>query len=117
MTETDEAFIAQRRTDERRNFLINGLDHTRAPRLGPALSAIRGALDGRDWVAHAAVIASGLRASDVVSKTVDQQLRNAVAAGMVERRGAYNRTYNRRTARWKVDDTREYRLIDWPLPS
>ena len=116
MTETDEEFLTRRRQDERRDFLISALDHANAPRLGPALSALRAAL-ANGWNGHAAVLAAGLRVSDIASKTLDQQLRNAVTAGMVERRGEYSRTYDRRRKAWKVQDTREYRLIDWPLPT
>lgn len=112
--ETDEELIARRRTEDRRIFLIKALDPEHAPRMAGAIRAVRDALSSAAWRPYSAVLAAGVRASDVAVKTVDNQLRASIAVGMVELRGQYSRWYDRRAKRWVVTDTRELRLIDWP---
>lgn len=105
---SDEDFIASRRLADARKFLTNALDPSVAPRLAPALIAVRKILADGEWVAWTSVLAEGLRASDITVKTLDTQIRNAVVCGVIEKRG----TYVRRSR----TDTRELRLVDWPEP-
>ena len=107
---SDSEFVQQKRRADDRTFLINSLDPEKAPRLAPGMRALRQSLAGGGWVRHDAVLAAGLRASDLTVKTVDAQLRRAVTAGMVEKRGEYTRAYRGRPA----EDSRKYRLKDWP---
>lgn len=107
---SDAEFIAQRRSVDDRAFLIRSTDPEVAPRIAPAVNGIRSLLaDGR-WHRHDAVVAAGLRASDLAVQTVDNVLRRAMKVGMVERRGEYVSAYRAR----KASDTREWRLSSWP---
>ena len=113
--ETDTELIARRRAEDRRIFLIKALDPANAPRMAGALRAVRDALGVGGWRPYDAVLAAGVRASDITVKTVDNQIRASIAVGMVDRRGEYRRWYDRRAGQWNVTDTRELRVIDWPV--
>lgn len=115
MTEaSDLELIARRRAEDQRRFLISALNDENAPRLAPAANAMRDLLRGGEWQSWAAVMAAALRGSDLAVKSVDNFLRQLLTAGFVERRGEYERRYNRAARRWQHGDTREVRLIDWP---
>lgn len=106
----DEEFLAERRKVDDREFLINSLDPEKAPRLAPAHLAVRVLLaDGR-WHAWIEVLAAGVRGGDLAVKTVDNSLRRAVSAGLIERTGEYVAGRGRK----RSVDTRKLRLIDWP---
>lgn len=108
---TDAEFLAERRRIDGREFLINSLNAEKAPRIAPAARAIRALLaESSGWHRYAEVVAVGVRASDLAVKTVDNLLRTAVFAGLIERRGEYERGFRGRPA----VDMRAYRLIDWP---
>jgi hypothetical protein len=90
---------------DRRRFLVGVLSDDRAPRLAPAMRAIRCRLLTGGWVPYADLIAAGLAGSQVKYDTLVTQIHGLVAAGFVERRG-----------RWShANDRREYRLIEWPM--
>lgn len=109
----DMELIKQRQARDDVRFMVNALDPEQAPRLAPAVRALRDLVaDG--WASHTATLAAMLRASDLAVKTADSLMRRAVTAGLVERRGEYSRTRNRRTRQWEVRDTRAYRLVNWP---
>lgn len=109
---SDEEFLAQRRLADDRRFLIQSTDPETAPRLAPAMQAIKGLLygAGSGWVRHSALLAGAVRASDLAVRTVDNMVRRATTAGMIEKRGEYSRAGRGR----KASDTRAYRLADWP---
>lgn len=97
--------------------MIRILDSDRAPRMAPALLAIRGALVDGQWWPHQKLIDEAQAASDLALDTIKSRIAEMVAVGLAEKRG-----------RWTPQrggfpgpaiastDTREYRLIDWPLP-
>jgi hypothetical protein len=109
----DEEFIAQRQARDARRFLEAAVDPDVAPRLSPALIAIRKTLSADGPTAHVTVLAAGVRAGDLAVKTVDNVLRELMRAGMVRRVGSYTRTYDRRSRRYVAHDTRMYFLEDW----
>lgn len=111
MTSQDDLdLIQERKIQDMRAFLVNALSDENAPRLAPALRAVRTLLlDGR-WHHWTAALAAMLRASDVAVKSCESQLYNALKAGVIERRGDTTRNANRSIA----TDTREIRLKDWP---
>lgn len=112
--DSDGELIAARRLHDKRAFLVNALNPDTAPRLAPALRALRAKLlDGQPH-SHNALIAEMLRNSDLAVKTADNQLRNAVYCGMVERVGEYERLWDSKERKWSAHDSRLYRLIDWP---
>lgn len=112
----DAEYLALRRQYDDRLFMAKAVDPEFAPRNAPMVSAMRDALSPARWTKHASVLAAGLSASDTSAKTADNMLRKAVAAGFVERRGEYQREYIKRSRKWKVTDTRQYRLREWPTP-
>jgi hypothetical protein len=116
MTDADRELIEQRRREDARRFLISALDPENAPRLSFGLRAARMTLADGHWHPWAAVVAAGLRASDLAVKTLDTQVRLALHAGLLERRGEYSRTYDRKQRKYVTTDSRELRLIDWPDP-
>lgn len=104
---TETEFLNDRRRSDDRMSLVRALDPDVAPRLSPALVAIRRLLvDAGGWVPWPTAMAEGLRASDVTFKSVDNLLHKAAGCGLLERRGAYDR--RTRT------DGREIRIADWP---
>ncbi len=112
MATTDAELIAERRSADDRRFLTAALLPSNAPRLAPALVAIRNLLLPGEWATWEAILATGLRASDLSVKTIDNMIRKAVTCGVLERRGDYERGGRGRTV-----DTREVRLVDWPESS
>lgn len=112
MTE-DEKFIERRRAEDARTWLTTAMDPDTAPRQSPALIAIRKTLSAEGPTPHAAVLAAGLRASDLAVTTVDNLLRELVRAGMVHKIGAYSSHYDRRKQQRIAHDTRVYLLGDW----
>ncbi len=108
--DADEKLIADRVKIDERAFLINALDPERAPRLSLAVNAIRAALLMPGWHRHSALVAAGLRASDLAVTTTTNIIYRAVKVGMVEKRGEYTQKRRGRPA----SDTRQYRLIEWP---
>lgn len=111
---TDEDLIAERRKVDARRFLTNALNPDNAPRLAPALRAALDYLLAHGTVPYSAVLAEMLRASDLAVKTCDNQIRNAVECGYLQRTGEYSRTYSKRLKQWSTKDTRMIRLIEWP---
>lgn len=112
---SDADLINARRSHDERAFLANSRDPAKAPILAPAMNGICALLADDRWHPHEAVIASGLRGSEAAVKTVDGMLRRAIVAGFVEKRGGYSRT--RAKGRWHISDSRQYRIIEWPLTS
>lgn len=107
---SDEAFLAERRIADEKTFLIRSLDADRAPRIAPAVRAIRTLLADGEWHSWVSLAATGVRASDLAVRTVDNLIRRTVAAGVTEKRGESATTWRGR----RSPDTRELRLIDWP---
>lgn len=108
----DEEVVAERRQLDERAFLIKALDPENAPRLSPALLAVRGHLaDGR-WHSLISTLAAGIQASDIAVKTTENLIRRAAKAGFLEWRGEYRRAWRGR----KSQDSRQVRLIEWPDP-
>jgi hypothetical protein len=111
MSEADDLeLIKQRKIEDMRVFLTNALIDENAPRLAPALRAMRGLLLDGQWHAWTAVIATMLRASDIAVKSCESQIYNAVKAGVIERQGDYRAGRGRTPA----VDSRLIRLVDWP---
>lgn len=110
-TNEDQILILKRRRDDCRAFLSQAVHEQNAPRLAGALTALRSLLADGQWHSWEAALAAMLRASDVAVKSADSQLRNAVTAGYVQRRGEYQRG----TRRSPVQDMRQVRLIEWPI--
>ena len=115
---TDEEFVRQRAQDDEHAYLINTTDYEIAPRLAPATRALRDALQdaGPGGLPWATAVASGLRASDVAVKTLDNLVRKMINQGLVLKRGEYTRRYNRQARQWVVSDSRRLSLGEWPLP-
>lgn len=107
---SDAEIIKERVAHDDRKFLINALDHTKAPRIAPAANAIRSLLADGEWHTIEAVIAEGVRSSDLSVKTIDNLLRRAKNVGIVERSGEFKRAWGGRSA----SDTRKFRLVSWP---
>lgn len=86
--------------------------------MAPALLAIRDLLaDDGDWHPHSELMTEADAAGDLTPDTVKSRICEAVATGLIEKRG----TYSPRRGGWPAPvvpatDTREYRLIDWPDP-
>jgi len=96
------------RSRRSRKYLVGMLDPSVAPRLAPAMRAVRALLaDGR-WHEYKTLADCALGASDVKYETIRGTLGTLVREGMVEKRGEY--------AYGTHEDHREYRLADWPLP-
>jgi hypothetical protein len=112
---TDEEFIAQRRKADERAYLISSADPAIAPRIAPAVLAIRSALtDAADPLTHAAVLALALRASDLAVSTVDNLIRRFVKHGFIIKHGEFVQPFPRRRGVRGVDN-RAYTLGEWPL--
>jgi len=97
--------------------MTTSLDEDKAPRMAPALCAIRDLLCDMEWHPHDELIEVADDASDLALDTVRARICEAVAVGFVEKRGTY--LPQRRLSDGRVQrarDSREYRLIDWPLP-
>lgn len=112
-TTADAAFVAHRRDQEEIEYLRGVTDPERAPRLAPAMLALRTAT-ARDtpWVS---AVAEALRASDITTKTIDNLIRKLIKHGFLTRTGTYDRTYDRADQRWEVRDSRVLVRGDWPL--
>ncbi len=103
---------------KRRQFMVDLLDDERAPRLGPALNAIRGTLAQGGWWPHAGLVAAAQAAAELSPVTIRGRIAEAVYVGCVEKRGAWKPGHGRWPGKVvPASDTREYRLIDWPEPS
>lgn len=107
---SDEALIAERRKIEDREFLIKATDPEVAPVLAPAVNAVRTLLADRRWHSQVSTLAAGLRSSQASVRTIDNILRRARNAGLIERRGEYIRVGQGSKPR----DTRSWRLVSWP---
>ncbi len=102
----DATLVAQRRIADDQKFLTASLDPEMAPRIAPAMNALRSLL-GKGWHSHEATLAAMLRVSDIAVKTAEGLLARSVRAGFVEKRGEF-------TWRPHRTDTRTYHLINWP---
>jgi hypothetical protein len=114
--EADTKLIRERKIADMRRFAIEALDPEKAPRLSSAVRAVRELLVSRcgRWVPWPHVVATGLRESDLAVKTVESVIRNAVTAGVLERKGEWAAARGRGRA---ATDTRMVRLAglgDWP---
>lgn len=111
---TDAQLIADRRREDERRYLLSITDPTMAPRLAPGMQALRAELAARGSLSWEAALATVLRNSDMAVKTADGMLRKLILGEFLTKSGEYSRTYNRRSKRWTVSDTRAVHLIDWP---
>jgi DNA-binding transcriptional ArsR family regulator len=103
--EEARAFLAERRRADDRAFMIRGLDPEVAPRLSPALNAIRDLLaDGREYSFTEVVTAAAVR-SDLTVKTIGNALSRLLSAGIIRREGRWGKG---------LRDTRRYALVSWP---
>lgn len=112
--------VKARRQQDKINFMKQILDPQRAPLLAPAMNALRDrllSLGPDEWLSYPEAIALGIGASPVAVKTVDGRIRDLIAMGAIERRGKYNRKWDKASKKFDVDDKREIRLIDWPGPA
>ncbi len=113
-TRTDAELIADRRRRDERRYLLTITDPTVAPRLAAGMQALRAELLDRGSLGWEAAVATVLRNSDVAVKTADLMLRKLIMGEFLTKSGEYSRTYNRRTKKWIVSDTRAVHLVDWP---
>lgn len=90
-----------------REFILGAHDPQTAPRLAPALGALRDRLDDGAWHSHAELRSLALESSDLAPDTIKSLISRALKAGMIERQGTYK-------AGRKARDGREYRLANWP---
>jgi hypothetical protein len=116
---TDEDFVRQRQREDTINYLVGMTNFETAPRLAPAMRALRAvvAQAGAQGVPWTTATASALRASDVAVKTVDNLMRKMVDVGFLIRTGEYDKRFNRRSRSWSGRDNRRVALGDWPEPS
>ena len=106
-----------RSMQKRRQFMTESLDEDKAPRMAPALLAVRDLLCDLEWHSHEELINEALAESDLAVDTIKSRICEAVAVGFIDKRGKW--TPRRGSWPKKVtpsSDTREYRLVDWPLP-
>lgn len=109
MTTSDEQFLVERRMADERRFLISSMDPDVAPRNYRVMHAIKAAVSAAP-APYTAVLAAGVRASDVTVKTVDNLIRRLVHHGFLVRSGVYVRATRHAVA----EDTRSLKLGDWP---
>lgn len=109
---TDAQLIESRKKEDRINYTLSCMDPDRAPKLAPALWAVEEVLRDGQWHAHQQVLAAMLRASALTVKTCEGRLYDLVAADFIERTGDWSR--RRVRGEWKVTDTRQFRILDWP---
>lgn len=111
---TDEEFIHERRQADELDYLRNAIDPEYAPRIAPALIAIRRTLaDATHPVPHASVLAVGLRSSDIAVSTLDNMIRKLTKHGFITKHGEY--VSNRYKRGVKDQDKRGYTLGSWEL--
>lgn len=78
-----------------------------APRVAPVLRATREAMHVHGGFVHRAQLLAGMaRSGDLAPRTIVNLIEDLVHAGWLDRRGGFNQ----RTKQ----DTRAYRLADWP---
>jgi hypothetical protein len=80
-----------------------------AKRLAPAWRALTAELADGKWHSWNPVIVAMLRESDILSKTADNLIRDAVKYGLLERRGEYQSAWGSRGKRM-AHDSREVRI-------
>lgn len=97
--------------EKAQRFLVLGLYEENAPRLAPALNSLRNlVLDPRvEWVSWSHCLEVMLAGSDIARSTADNQIRLAITAEYLERRGEYIQKKGKPAA-----DTRMVRLLEWP---
>jgi len=107
-----EPFAAERK------FALNTMNPDKAPRMAPVIQAIRRRLASRpgEWVSHDDLTTSARVAGDLAEQTITNRIAVMVKIGMIEKRGGYQRWFDRRVSRMVAKDTRAYRLGDWPSP-
>jgi hypothetical protein len=108
---SDEDVVAERRKRDERRFLIATTSPDKGRRLTPAVNAVRALLADGEWHTHNQTLAAGLVTSDIAVRTLDNLLRRACTADLIERRGNYIRGG---VGGRNASDTREWRLIEWP---
>jgi hypothetical protein len=113
---SDTEYLAERRFAEERAYLINTSDPAIAPKLSPAVLALRALLAEAHprYVPWDSAMAEMVRKSEIAVRTAENLLRKFIAHGFVDRRGEYSRTYAKRTRKWSVTDSRAVRLGEWP---
>ncbi len=109
---TDAELIASRKQEDRINYTMTCMDHGKAPRLAPAMWAVNEVLQDGKWHNHEQVLAAMLRASTLTVKTCEGRLYDMTASEFIERTGDWSRSRVR--GEWKVSDTRQFKLLDWP---
>lgn len=98
----------------KREFHLSQSDPRKAPRMAPAIRAVRALLaDGKSHP-YASVVATALRASDLLPGSVKVWLSGATKSGLIKRTGAYSCAYFGGLR--KVTDTRTLSIGDWPQP-
>jgi len=115
MDTADMDYVRQRADADEMAYLIKAMDPAVAPKLAPAMHAIRASLEGerggREW---ASVVATGLRSSEVTVKTLDNLIRKMIKHGFLIKEGEYQREYRRGRRGFTVTDMRRLTLGDWP---
>lgn len=114
MTHEDQLLIDQRRKEDKRKFILQAMNPENAPRLAPALQALRVLLLDGQWHAWSQCVATMLRAGDLAVKTVDTQMRNALYTGLILRRGEYAPGSSWGKHKKLPVDDREVKIRDWP---
>lgn len=111
--ESDGDYVARRTRQSERDYLINATSPERAPRLAPALLALRAQLSDCDATPWTTAVAVALRSSDIAPKTIDNMLRKLIAHGFVVKRGEHTSAVRNRKR--YVTDERTLHLGDWPV--
>lgn len=111
---TDDELIRRHQVWDERIFLVQALTPAKAPKLAPALLALRNHLLDENTHSHSELLAHSLRNSAITVDTANGLIRRISNAGFMSKSGRYSRKYNKLSKTWEVTDTREYKLIEWP---